>query len=93
MPKLVFTHEVKDVNHWLSLHAERVEIFSKWATDVQDYALADGSKWVALTMDVHDMEAMKRDMETPEMDAAKAVHGVVEPVHMFIASSVLEGTV
>lgn len=92
MPKLVFTHEVTDVNHWLSLQEERVEIFSKWATNVQDYAIADGSKTVALTMDVHDMEAMKRDMETPEMDAAKAKHGVVEPVVMFVASTVLEGT-
>ena len=93
MPKLVFTHPVKDVDHWLSLHAERVEIFSAWATNVQDYALADGSKQVALTMDVHDMEAMQKDMETPEMDEAKARHGVLEPINMFIASSVLEGTV
>jgi len=93
MPKLVFTHAVKDVDHWLSLHAERVEIFSAWATNVQDYALADGSKQVALTMDVHDMEAMQKDMETPEMDAAKARHGVIEPVAMYMASSVLEGTV
>jgi len=92
MPKLVFTHEVKDVNHWLNLHAERVEIFSKWATNVQDYAIADGSKQVALTMDAHDMEALKRDMETPEMDAAKEAHGVIEPVTMFVASTVLEGT-
>jgi len=91
MPKLVFTHEVTDVNHWLNLHEERVEIFSKWATNVQGYAIADGSKSVALTMDVHDMEAMKRDMETPEMDAKKAAHGVVEPVVMFVASNVLEG--
>ena len=92
MPKLVFTHAVTDVDHWLSLHAERVEIFSKWATNVQDYAMADGSKQVALTMDVHDMEAMQKDMETPEMDAEKAKHGVIEPVAMFIASTVLEGT-
>jgi hypothetical protein len=85
MPKLVFTHEVKDVNYWLSLHAERVKIFSEWASNVQDYALADGNKQVALTMDVHDMEAMQQAMATPEMDAAKEAHGVVGPVAMFVA--------
>ena len=31
MPKVVFTHAVKDVAHWASKHSERVKAFAPWA--------------------------------------------------------------
>lgn len=85
MPKVVFTHKVKDVNHWLSKRSEREELFSKWASNVKDYAPADDSNEVALTMEVHDMQAMKLAMETPELTAAKEAHGVIEPVNLYVS--------
>ena len=86
MPKVVITHPVTDVDHWLSKHHERVEIFAGWGTNVVDYAIADGSNMVALTIDVHNMEAMQADMATEEMNKAKDAHGVMEPIVMYMAS-------
>lgn len=85
MPRVVFTHPVKDVNHWLSKHSERVDLFRDWASNVQDYAPAEGSNQVALSMEVSDMEAMKKAMETPELNAAKEAHGVLEPIELYVA--------
>lgn len=85
MPKVVFTHPVKNVDHWMSLHSERVELFAEWGSNVISYAIADGSNTVALTIDVHDMEAMEVSLGTAEMDKAKEAHGVVEPITMFVA--------
>lgn len=86
MPKVVFTHPVKDVDHWMSKHSERVDLFSDWGSNVIGYAIADGSKMVALTIDVHDMDAMQASLATAEMDKAKEAHGVIEPVVMYLAS-------
>lgn len=85
MPRVVFTHPVKDVNHWLSKHSERVDLFKDWATNVEHYSLAEGSNHVALTMEVHDMEAMKHALQTPELNAAKEAHGVLEPIELYVA--------
>ena len=86
MPKVVFTHPVTDVALWMSKHSERVELFSDWGTNVIGYAIADGSNMVALTIDVHDMDAMEASMATPEIDKAKEAHGVMEPIVMYVAS-------
>lgn len=85
MPKVVFTHPVKNVDHWMSMHSERVELFADWGSNVISYAIAEGDNMVALTIDVQDMEAMKLSMGTAEMDKAKEAHGVVEPITMYVA--------
>ena len=86
MPKVVFTHPVTDVAHWMSKHDERVDLFSDWGSNVVGYSMADGSNMVALTIDVHDMDAMQASMQTAEIDKAKDAHGVMEPIAMFVAS-------
>jgi hypothetical protein len=85
MPKVVFTHAVKDVDHWLSKHAERIDLFSQWGSNVINYASADGSKMVALTADVSDMDKMKASLASSEIEEAKKAHGVIEPVAFFVA--------
>ena len=87
MPKVVFTHSVSDPALWASKHSDRVEAFAAWGTNVVDYLSADGSNNVAVSVDVHDMEAMQASMATPEMAAAKQAHGVQEPVIAFIENS------
>jgi len=84
MPRVLFTHAVTDVDTWASKHAERAEAFSSWGTQVVDYLSADGSKNVAVGVDVHDMDAMQAALESPEMDAKKREHGVIEPVALLI---------
>lgn len=84
MPKVVFTHEVRDVDLWSSKRSDRVQAFSAWGSNVVDHLNADGSKSVGVSVDVHDMAAMQAAMQTPEMDAAKEAHGVLEPVMVFV---------
>jgi hypothetical protein len=64
-----------------------VEAFSAWGSNVVDYLSADGGNAVGVSVDVHDMDAMRTSMETTEMDAAKAAHGVLEPITMFVENS------
>ena len=87
MPRVVFTHAVSDVEHWVSKHSERVQAFAPWGSNVVDHVNADGSKSVGVSVDVHDMDAMQAAMQTPEMDAAKEAHGVLEPVIVFVQAS------
>ena len=84
MPRVVFTHPVKDVDHWLSKHSERVAAFAPWGSNVVDGVSLDGGKTVSVSVDVRDLDAMKAAMVTPEIDAAKKAHGVLEPLAVFI---------
>ena len=59
-------------------------MFCTWGSNVVDYLSADGSKNVGVSVDVHDMDAMKASLETAEMDVAKQADGVLEPVAMFV---------
>ncbi|MCL7970986.1 MAG: hypothetical protein M8866_02695 [marine benthic group bacterium] len=84
MPRVLFAHHVTDTDHWVSKHSERVEGFAAWGSNVVDYVTADESNWVIVGVDVHDMDAMHAAMASPEIEAAKRAHGVIEPVHMFV---------
>ncbi len=85
MPKVVFTHAVKDVDLWLSKHSERVELFAGWGSNIVGYAIADGGNMVALSIDVSDMDAMQESLGTDEIDRAKEAHGVLGSIAMFVA--------
>lgn len=86
MPRVLFAHAVTDTGHWVSKHTERVAAFASWGSNVVDFVAGDGSDWVIVGVDVHDMDAMQAALASPEIEAAKRAHGVVEPVHMFIES-------
>lgn len=87
MPTLFFTHAVKDPAFWASKHAERVEAFAAWGSNVVEYLSADGSNKVAVSVDVHDLPAMHTALGSPEIDAAKRAHGVIEPVKLYVENS------
>jgi len=86
MPKMVITHAVVDIDRWLQGKAERVEIISKYATNVTDHVAADGSNNVAITADIHDMEGLQELMASPspEDTAAQERHGVIQPITAYI---------
>ncbi|MGI9628018.1 MAG: hypothetical protein ACR2QM_14365 [Longimicrobiales bacterium] len=86
MPRVVFTHSVNDVAHWLSKHSERVEAFASWGSNVVDGVSPDGSNNVSVSVDVRDLEAMQTAMEGPEIEAAKQAHGVLEPISVYVES-------
>jgi hypothetical protein len=87
MPTVIFTHAVTDPAHWASKHSERVEAFASWGSNVVEYLSADGSNNVAVSVDVHNLAAMQAALGSPEIDAAKRAHGVLEPVKMHIEKS------
>ena len=84
MPKVVFTHPVRDRAHWASKHSERVAAFASWGSNVVDYLSTDGSNNVAVSVDVHDLAGMQAALASPEIEAAKQAHGVLEPLTMHI---------
>jgi hypothetical protein len=87
MPNVVFTHAVKDVAHWASKHSERVNAFAPWGTNVVDHLSADGANNVAVTAEVHDLAAMKKAIISPEIEAAKKAHGVIDPISVYVEKS------
>ena len=61
MPKLIATHEVDDVEHWLA-SPKREEVFGGVATNIRTF-VHDTSR-VALSMDIADMEAFDAVMKS-----------------------------
>ena len=87
MPKVVFTHAVKDRTHWASKHSERVAAFAAWGSNVVDYLSPDGGNNVAVSVYVHDLAAMQRALTSPDIQAAKEAHGVIDPIAVFIENT------
>ena len=87
MPKIVITHSVADVNKWLGFKAERAEaIAGLGGTHVVDYAALDGSKLVAVSADVADVDAMMATLGSPppEIAAVMEKHGVLPPLVAYV---------
>jgi hypothetical protein len=61
-----------------------VAAFASWGTNVVDYLSADGSNNVAVTVDVHELAGMQKAIASPEIEAGKRAHGVIEPVAAYI---------
>jgi len=83
MTRVVLTHAVEDVERWLSFKGERAaSIGAMGASNVVDHVAADGSKSVAVSMDVDDMGAIQSGLASPppELAAAMQRHGVIPPV-------------
>lgn len=86
MPRLVITHAVVDVERWLKGKAERAAAIGTAGSNVTDYVAADGSNNIAVTADIHDMDAVQTLMASPppEMAAQMEAHGVVPPFTAYI---------
>jgi hypothetical protein len=81
--KVILTHAVEDVERWLSFKGERAaSIGAMGGANVVDHVAADGSKNVAISMDVADMGAIQSGLASPppELAAAMQRHGVIPPV-------------
>lgn len=75
MPKLIATHEVDDVAHWLA-SPKRQEVFAGVATNITTFVLPGDANRVALSMDVADMEAFGAVMKSDAGAAAMKYDGV-----------------
>jgi hypothetical protein len=75
MPKLVVTHEVDDVAHWLA-SPKREEVFAGVASNITTFVLPGDASRVALSMDVADMDAFGALMKSDAVAAAMKYDGV-----------------
>ena len=88
MPRLVITHNVTDVDAWLSFKAERAEaVTAIGGTNVADHVAVDGSKSVAVSADVDDVEGFLATLAAPPAEMAEAMqrHGVEPPLVAYVA--------
>ena len=77
MPRLLVTHEVDDVAHWLSSN-KRQEVFAGVAENISTYVNPADPNSVGLTMDVADMGAFEAVLKS-DAGAAAMKHDGVRP--------------
>ena len=75
MPKLIATHEVDNVAHWLA-SPKREEVFAGVATNITTFVLPGDPNRVALSMEVADMDAFDAVMKSEAGAAAMKYDGV-----------------
>jgi hypothetical protein len=77
MPTVVATHDVKDVDHWLS-SPTRAEFFGPLGvSNVRTFVNPTDRKRVGLSMDVPDMDAMMAALQSAAGAAAMESDGVL----------------
>ena len=77
MTKLIATHEVDDVAHWLA-SPRRAQVFDGVATNISTFVLPGDDNRVAVSMDVADMDAFDRVMKS-DAGAEAMKHDGVRP--------------
>lgn len=75
MPRLIATHEVDDVAHWIA-STTREEVFASVATDLRTYVDPSRPNHVGLSFDVADMEAFQALLESDAGASAMQSDGV-----------------
>ena len=87
MPRMIITHNVVDVDNWLSFKDERAGAISAMGgSQVVDHVAQDGSNAVAIAATVDDVAAVLAGLASPppELHAAMERHGVLAPVTVYI---------
>ena len=84
MARIVITHAVKDVEHWLGGQAERAAAIP--GGTVTDVVAMDGSNQAGVVLEVEDMDAFKGFMASmpPEVAAQAEAHGVIQPMTAYV---------
>jgi hypothetical protein len=86
MPKLIATHEVDDVAHWLA-SPKRAEVLASIASDIRTFVDPTRPNHVGLSMDVADMAAFQAVMESEAGADAMKYDGVQpETLAIFVES-------
>lgn len=82
MPKLIVTHEVDDVAHWLA-SPKRAEVLGSVATNIRTFVDPSNPNRVGVTMDVDDMDAFAAVIKS-EAGVAAMKHDGVRPDAMVV---------
>lgn len=87
MPKVVVTHNVADVEKWLSFKSERAEaIAGLGGSNVVDHVAKGDSSTVAISAEVSDLAAFESTLAAPPPEVAEMMqnHGVQPPLTIFV---------
>lgn len=86
MTTLVITHDVTDVEHWLT-STKREEVLGPLGISARPCVDAERSNHVALIVDVPDMDTLQRALASPEAADAMQHDGVQpETLHILVSS-------
>jgi hypothetical protein len=85
MPTVVATHDVKDVDHWLS-SPKREEVFGPLGvTNIRTFVNPTDRSHVSISMDVPDMDALMAVLQAEAGTAAMEYDGVLaETLVMYV---------
>ncbi|MEP1209851.1 MAG: hypothetical protein ABJM29_21195 [Rhizobiaceae bacterium] len=75
MPKIISTHEVDDVAHWLA-SPKREEVFAGVAENIRTFVHPSEPNQVGLTMDINDMAAFEAVLQSDAGAEAMKFDGV-----------------
>jgi hypothetical protein len=83
---MVLTHEVVDIERWLKGKHERAAAIESVGSNVIDHVALDGSNRIAVTAEIHDLDAVQALLDSPPPDVAAQMqaHGVVPPITAYI---------
>jgi hypothetical protein len=87
MSRVVITHNVVDIDNWLSHKEERAgAVAGMGASKVVDLVAQDGSNAAAVSAEVDDVEAMLATLASapPELQTAMEKHGVLMPMVIYV---------
>ena len=84
MPTVMAYHDVKDTEHWLA-SPKREEVFGPLGvTNIRTFVDPEKPTRVGVLMDVADLDAVMRAMETEEAAEAMAYDGVMPETLVFL---------
>jgi hypothetical protein len=86
MATYVITHEVEDVEHWLS-SPKREEVFGPMGVSVRTFRDPEGSNTTAIIAEIPDMEAFQEFMQTDAAAEAMKHDGVRPETLLVLAES------
>jgi len=84
MPKIIITHEVDNVEHWIT-STKRQEVFAGIVKNIETFVHPTDPNKVGLTMEVDDMDALGAMLQSDVGAAAMKYDGVrPETVTMYV---------
>jgi hypothetical protein len=75
MPRVIATHEVDDVAHWLG-SPKRAEVFGEVASDIVTFTDPQNPKRTGLSMTIKDLSAFQAVLDSPAGVEAMKYDGV-----------------
>ena len=83
MARVIVTHGVGNMDVWLKGGADRERLFAPFCSSYRIFRQMDSNR-VAIVSEGVDLEKMQAAMSSPEVEAGKKAHTVLEPLEVYI---------